>query len=68
MLPIHVHACLPSLCEVYLEKYKIILVENQIPNQFWITNNIEGQTKDILKTHIQKPNPIALPFKMFGHQ
>ena len=30
------------------------------------TNSTEGQTNTISKTHGQKPNPIALPFKKFG--
>ena len=36
-----------------------------IQNQFCATNNIEGQTADVLKTC---KNPVALPFKIFGHQ
>ena len=35
---------------------------------FCTTNNIEGQTNTISKTHGQKPNPFALPFKKFGYQ
>ena len=33
---------------------------------FCTTNNIEGQTNTIIKTHYLKPNPIALHFKKFG--
>ena len=33
---------------------------------FCTTNNIEGQTNTISKTHGLKPNPIALHFKKFG--
>ena len=35
---------------------------------FCTTSNIEGQTNTISKTHGQKPNPIALPFKKFDQQ
>ena len=35
---------------------------------FCTTNNIEGQTNTIIKTHDLKPNPIALHFKKFGQQ
>ena len=31
-----------------------------MPNHFCTTDKIEGQTKAILKTHVQKPIPIAL--------
>ena len=35
---------------------------------FCTTNNIEGQTNTIAKTHGLKPTCIALHFKKFGHQ
>ena len=38
-----------------------MLVWNYIPNQFCTTNNIAGQTKDVLKIHNYKTN--CSPFK-----
>ena len=72
-IQVHVHCPLSLVFrhryeELYLERYKIILTNNHMLNHFCTTNTIEGQTKAILKTNIQKPNPTVLPFKHFGHQ
>ena len=56
----------PSLTAVW-HKWDPPVIRNHMPNQFCTTNNIEGQTKAILKTHIEKPISMTLPFKAFDH-